>query len=143
MIWGQIINEVRSLHLEFLDQYSISPHQFSSDIELTVEQFPFPTLGENFEDWETTILPEKIQEALELHAVERALIEGPLLPIQEVLIQNHEWETLILAILGLEKDWMIKTKLFTDEKYSFIELTLRAKLLQLQRRSSRFALKVV
>jgi hypothetical protein len=143
MIWGQVINSVRSLHLELLDHFAIPPAQFNTDVELSTEGFPFPIAGENFEEWETVVLPDKIQEALELHAVERALIEGPLLPIQEIIIKDEEWEPLILAILRLEKEWLGKIKLHQEDKYSFIEKNLRAKFLQLQKRAGRFSLKAV
>ena len=147
MIWGDVINSVRSLHLEFLDQYSIHAAAFStafkSDVELTTDAFPFPTVGENFEEWETPPLPEKIQEALEFHSVERALVEGPLLPIQEIVLKNDEWDSLLNAILKLEKEWLTKTKLDTDDKYSFLEKNLQAKFIQLRRRHSAVGLRAV
>ena len=143
MIWGEFINQIRNLHLELLDQFSIQPALFTGDVELQSEGFPFPEAGDDFGEWETPALPEKIMEALEFHPVERVLLEGPLMPIQEVVIHADQWEKLFQAVMNLEKEWLTKTKLVSPEKLSFIEQNLRAKFLQLQRRSGRFGLKAL
>ena len=144
MIWGQVINSVRSVHLELLDQYSIIPTLLSADLELSSDEFPFPAAGDEFDDWETLPISEKIQEALEFHAVERVLIEGPLLPIQEVILNDQEWDKLFRAIVLLETQWLKLTKLFSDEKVLFIENSLRSKFNQLkEKRPKRFGLKIV
>jgi hypothetical protein len=141
MIWGEFINQIRNLHLELLDQFSIQPITFTGDVELQSEGFPFPETGDDFGEWETPVLPEKILEALEFHPVERVLLEGPIMPIQEVLINPDQWESLYQAVMKLEKEWLTKTKLLSPDKLIFIEQNLRAKFLQLQRRSGRFGLK--
>ena len=134
MIWGEIINQVRNLHLELLDQFSIQPILFTGDIELNTSKFPFPPAGDDFGEWEQAPLPQKIIEALEYHSVERALLEGPLLPIQEVVMNEENWDALFQAILTLENEWLVKTKLSSPEKTTFIEQNLRAKLLPLRRK---------
>ncbi len=143
MIWGEFINQIRNLHLELLDQYAILPSTYISDIELTTDGFPYPTAGDDYGDWETPALPEKILEALEMHPVERVLIEGPLMPIQEVVITPENWESLFTAVINLETEWLKKAKLFNPEKLAFIDQNLRAKFIQLQRRSGRFGLKAI
>ena len=144
MIWGELINQIRNLHLELLDQFSILPIIFTRDIELNTTGFPFPSFADDFDEWEQPALPNKILEALEFHSVERALLEGPLLPIQKVVMNEESWDILFQAILQLEKEWLEKSKIFTPEKLSFIEQNLRAKFLQLRRRNSgRFGLKAV
>lgn len=143
MIWGEFVTQIRNLHFELLDQFSLQPAQFTADIELTTDGFPFPESADDFGEWDPPEMPEKIQEALEFHSVERALLEGPLLPIHQVVITNDSWETLFQAIFKLEKEWFEKTRLGTPEKISFVEQTLRAKFLQLQRRSGRFGLKAI
>ncbi len=143
MIWGELINQIRTLHLELLDQYSIQPILFTADVELSTENFPFPASDDDYGDWEPIALPEKIAEALEFHPVERALLEGTLLPIQEVMMKNEDWEPLYQAILQLEKEWLMKANLFSPEKLTFIEQNLRAKFIQLQRRSMRSGLRAI
>lgn len=143
MIWGDFINQIRSLHLELMEQFSIQPAQFTADIELQSSGFPFPETGEDFGDWDPPAQPDRIQEALEFHPVERAMVEGPLLPIQEVIVKKEDWERLYQAILGLEKEWLVKSKISNPEASAFVEQNLKAKFLQLQRRSGNFGLKAI
>lgn len=143
MIWGEFVTQIRNLHSELLDQHSIQPQQFLIDLELATEGFPFPVSSDDYGEWNPPLFPEKIQEALEFHPVERVLLEGPLLPIQEVVIPSEAWEHLFQAIFNLEKEWLQKSGLFSPERLTFVEQNLRAKFIQLQRRSGRFGLKVV
>lgn len=136
MIWGELITQIRNLHLELLDQYSLQPTCFSQDMELQAEGFPYPASNGEYGDWEPTEIPAKIAEALEFHAVERVLLEGPLLPIQEVNISSDHWEPLYQAIFKLEVEWLQKAKLSSPDKLTFIEQSLRAKFLSLRRKHS-------
>jgi hypothetical protein len=88
MIWGDFINQIRLLHSELLDHFQIQPTRFTADIELNSISFPFPESTGEYGEWETPVFPEKIMEALEFHPVERVLLEGPLLPIQEISIHT-------------------------------------------------------
>lgn len=143
MIWGEFINQIRVLHSEFLDHFPIQPASFTADVELSSEFFPFPESTGEFGEWDPPAFPEKILEALEFHPVERVLLEGPLLPIQEVSLHHENWDQIFKAILRLEIEWMTKAKIHSEDKQLFIETTLRSKFLQLQRRSGGFGLKAV
>lgn len=143
MIWGDFINQIRNLHLELLDRYEIKPSSFTVDVELNVSNFPFPTAGDDYGEWETPQLPEKIMEAIEFHPIERVLLEGPLLPIQEVLISTQQWNLLFQAMMKLENEWLNKMKIDSPERITFIEQNLRAKFIQLQKRSGHFGLKSI
>jgi hypothetical protein len=143
MIWGDFINHIRTMHAECIEAFGIHPSVFSHDIELNSGAFPFPAEGDDFGEWDGAEFPSAIQEALELHPVERVLMEGQLMPIHEIKIREHDWAPLQQAILELEKDWLQKTKLFTPEKFSFVEKNLGARFVQLQRRAGRFSLKAI
>lgn len=145
MIWGEVLNAVRSLHLEFIEQFHIQPKTFTQDLELeSAKRFPFPESTEQFGEWEWVTLPETIQDALELHPVERALIEGPLLPIESVRIRDEkQLQDLQDAIFELEKEWLEKSRLSSPDKLLMMEQSLKLKWLKLQTRSGLKRLKAV
>lgn len=145
MIWGEVLNAVRSLHLELIEQFQIQPKAFTQDIELEgAKHFPYPESTEDFEEWEWIHLPETIQDALELHPVERALIEGPLLPIERVLIRDEkQFQALQDAVFNLEKEWLEKARLSSPDKLLMIEQSLKIQWLKLQGRSGLKRLKAV
>lgn len=143
MIWGEFVNQIRILHAELLDQFSIQPSTFTVDVELASEHFPFPESSGDYGEWDPPAFPEKITEALEFHPVERVLLEGPLLPIQDVVLKPNDWEKIQQAIISLELEWMSKTKLHSPEKQQFLENNIRARFLQLQRRFGGMGLKAV
>ena len=143
MIWGDFINQLRALHVDFLDAFQIHHSVCSHDVELNANGFPFPNDAGDFDDWIPNRYPPELEESLELHAVERALIEGPLMPIQMVELKEIDWKALESAILALEKDWLEKNRLFTPEHFDFVCKNLSARFVQLHRKSGRFALKAI
>jgi hypothetical protein len=145
MIWGEVINAVRSLHLELMDQFQLQPKVFTQDIELeSAKNFSFPESTENFEEWEWITLPEAVQEALELHPVERALIEGPLLPIEGVRFRDAaQLQGLYEAVFSLEKEWLEKARIASPDKTLVLEQSLKLKWLKLQTRAGLNRLKAV
>jgi hypothetical protein len=143
MIWGEFINQLRALHVDFLDEFQIHHSVCTHDVELTSSDFPYPKDAGDFDEWTPVRHAPQLEESLELHSVERALIEGPLMPIQTVDLKDVDWGTLESAILGLEKQWLEKNRLFTPDHFEFIRKNLGARFVQLQRRSGRFALKAI
>jgi hypothetical protein len=145
MIWGEVVNAVRSLHLEMMDQFQIQPRTYAQDIELIgARDITFPDSSENFEEWDWPEIPPGIQEALELHPVERALLEGPLLPIESVkIIDEAHLESLLQTVIALEKEWLEKARIHSPEKFLFIEQSLKLKWLKLQTRAGLKRLKAV
>jgi hypothetical protein len=143
MIWGEFINQLRCLHVDFSDAFRIHASVFTHDVELDSQAFPYPSEAEDFGDWNPPRFDPALEESLELHPVERVLMEGPLLPIHDLNLKEQDWAALQGAILALEKQWLEKNKLFTAEHFDFIEKNLGARFIQLQRRSGRFALKAI
>jgi hypothetical protein len=145
MIWGEVINAVRSLHLELIEQFQLPLKTLTQDLELeSAKNFIYPGSTENFEEWEWISLPEPVQEALELHPVERALIEGPLLPIECIRIRDHaEMQAIYEAVFALEKEWLEKARVTSPDKTLFIEHSLKLKWLKLQTRAGLNRLKAV
>lgn len=143
MIWGDLINQLRMLHLELMDRFAIQPRAFLQDVELNADDFPFPEATEEFGEWNPPFLPEKIEESIEFHPVERVLMEGPLMPIQEVQLAPPQWDSLYSALLRLEREWLTKTKLHSPEKFEWLEQNLHSRISQLKKRSGAVGLKVV
>jgi len=148
MIWGEVLNAVRGLHLEAVDAFRIAPQTLSRDVELdSARDFPFPESTECFEEWEWMAIPEALQDALELHPVERVLIEGPLLPIEGILIRDEaQWQKLGDAIFALEKEWLEKSVPLqerTTDRMAPIEQSLKARWLKLLPRTGLKRLKAV
>jgi hypothetical protein len=143
MIWGEFINQLRALHVDFLDEFQIHHSVCAHDVELSSAGFPYPKDAGDFDEWTPVRHAPQLEESLELHSVERVLIEGPLMPIQTVDLKDVDWSALETAILGLEKQWLEKNRLFTAEHFEFIRKNLSARFVQLQRRSGRFALKAI
>ena len=122
MIWGEIINSVRKIHLDLASDYGLDPALFTRDIELSSMGVPYPRSLDDFEEWDEFSLPRELQDLLPLHPVERALIEGPLLPIHLIEFQSpEEIHSLYRSILLLERDWLEKTRTSTPENLKFIE----------------------
>jgi hypothetical protein len=142
MIWGEIVNQVRNLHADFLDEFHPQTKSFSS-VELEADSFPYPADSGEYGEWEPSPNSHVQMEVLELHPVERVLLEGPLLPIQEVKLQGSEWNLLEQAILELEMQFLQKTKLHQPEQKEFIQKKLHARFMQLQRHSGQLTLKAL
>ncbi len=122
MIWGEVINSVRSLHLKLVQEFGLDPKHFLRDVDLNLSGIPFPESEDDFEEWSEFPLPESLTDVIPLHSVERALVEGPILPIQKVRFHSkNDVDMLFGAILRLEKEWMDKTKTTSADKLLFIE----------------------
>jgi len=122
MIWGEVINAVRKLHLDLIRDFQVPQALCTRDLELPEGILPFPRAIDDFDEWEEEPLPADLQDLLPLHPVERTLIEGPLLPIQRVEFETREEiERLFAAILTLEKSWLSQNRLETVDRIGFIE----------------------
>jgi len=127
MIWGDVVNSVRKLHLYLVQEHSIDPALYTRDIPVSGPSIPFPDSVDDFEEWEEPVLPTELQDLLPLHPVERALIEGSLLPIQIIQFKNpREIESLLASVLALEKDWLKKSGTFTPERMDSTREFLKA-----------------
>lgn len=106
VLWGDIIHELRQFHLDLiqLDPKIATPH--SPDYTLYSNAFPFPESSGDYDDWSTQELPQHLERWIEFHPVERALLEGPLLPIQKVFWPTPEsFSQFCSALLELEQTW--------------------------------------
>ena len=118
MIWGDVINQVRSLHLEMISQIKIDPTLILESLSFQNEPFSFPKPSGNFNDW----IPLPVPEILEFHPVERFLIEGPLLPMDEFQFQNEtEAAMAFQQIFELEKKWLQALQINSDAFISELE----------------------
>jgi hypothetical protein len=145
MIWGEIINATRRLHQDFLD-YSHTPLKtFIQDQTLPSSAgFPFPEAAIDYADWEPVeFANSEIQEALELHPVERVLLEGPILPIQMVSMNAKLLDNIYLRILKLETEWCQSVQLDTDLNFQFIEQTFAKRWLKVRTKAGFNSLKAV
>jgi len=130
MIWGEVINAVRSLHLKMLDEYNWTPTFIGNEVKFSESKFHFPKSKGNFSDWHEKSIPD----ALEMHAVERVLLEGPLLPVEQIAIQNESEATIIFKqILFLEREWLQKQNIHNSDTVSFLEKNWTNEWLPLQR----------
>lgn len=143
MIWGELVDQLREVHLGFLDRFGIHPRAFLQECELLCDDFPFPTASEEYGDWSPAEIPEKIAEAIELHPVERVLLEGPILPIQEVRLNQAEWNRISETLIRLERQWLSQARLLTDESFDYFEAEIRKRIQILQRRSGMTGLRAL
>lgn len=121
MIWGEFINLVRSTHRDFIAEFRVSPKAVLPDPEWE-PQIPFPEAIDDFDEWNELALSPELQDTLPLHPVERAFVEGPLLPIQRVKFHSKkEVETLCESFLKLELEWLESQNLKTPERVQFFE----------------------
>ena len=87
------------------------------------------------DDWNPEPIPEKISEWVEFHPVERALLEGPLLPIQTIhFATESDFIHFTNAVIDLEKNWLNKSVRMSDVPPHW-ETELRSRLLRLQTRA--------
>jgi hypothetical protein len=132
MIWGDVVNSVRKLHLHLVQEHGIDAALYTRDIPVSGPAIPFPDSVDDFEEWEEPLLPTELQDLLPLHPVERALIEGRLLPIQIIQFKTpREIESLLSSILALEKDWLEKSGTFTTGRIDSAREFLKAEGLRL------------
>lgn len=107
--WGDIIQAVRSIHLDFYTHFPVE-HPVSFDLAQNVQkqqsfQFPEPASGEG--TYVVTALPSAMEEWIEFHPVERFLLEGPRSPIELIdLGQEKNVHQLFNQILSLENHWI-------------------------------------
>ena len=136
MIWGEVVNSVRSIHLSLLHEFSIDPKLFLKDVEFAdVEILIFPRQLDDFDEWDELIPAQALEDILPFHPVERVLLEGPLLPIQKVEFQSRiELEALFRQVLYFEKEWMKHFRLLDPSIEKFLERTCAAQALKLSTR---------
>jgi hypothetical protein len=136
MIWGEVVNSVRSIHLSLLHEFSIDPKLFLKDIEFAdAETLIFPRQVDDFEEWDELIPAQALEDILPFHPIERVLLEGPLLPIQKVEFQSKvELEELFRSILHFEKEWAKHFKLLAPPTEKFLERACAAQALKLSTR---------
>ena len=143
--WGEIVLTLRGLHLDFFNFSEINFSTFTQNIELSGRSsFPFPTVTGEFQDWDWDDREPPLQEALEMHPVERVLLEGPLLPIEVIqidsMMQLNQMENILL---NLEREWLEKLNLFTEENWNFIVENLKQRWIRVRARSGVIRLKAV
>ncbi len=145
MIWGEIVNSVRSLHSSFFREFSLDPKLSTQDVELTsTRNLQFPELIDDFDEWDEFIPEEGLEDIIPLHPVERALVEGPLMPIQKIHFHSkNEIDILFASILSLEKEWCEKVKLASPDRFQFIENALVVQALKTSKRSGFIKLSTV
>ena len=144
MTWGEVINGIRHLHFDFLNQFELPVQVFQKEVTLLSQNFPFPSSTQKFGEWEAASFPQSIADGLELHPIERVLLEGPILPIEIFSLQNTEqFNELYTAIFDLEKEWLLKTGLYEPSKVTFFEQNLKALQLRAQSKAGIGRLKVV
>jgi hypothetical protein len=136
MIWGELVNSVRNLHLHLVQDFAVDPALYTRDIPVAEVPIPFPESVDDFEEWEEPAVPADLQDLLPLHPVERVMIEGPVLPIQIIRFRNvREIRSLFDAVLILEKEWLEKTGNFSNERIGAVRSFLKAEELKLSVRA--------
>ncbi len=119
--WGEIINSIRSLHMRFYQNF---PYEYK-DITLKTE-FVFPQSLGSFGDWS----PLEAIDIVELHPVERKLLEGPLSPNEEISVAlESEVSFIFKQILLLEREWLAQmsqqsSHFLRPEVQSYLEQSL-------------------
>lgn len=136
MIWGEVVEEIRRFHLALAQQVpTLTARPHSPEATLDPSLVPFPAAqddGDAFDDWDPAPLEGKLGEWIEFHPVERALLEGPLLPIQRIKFTNEaEYARFADAMVGLERAW-IQSAARPGEIPAEWETELKSRLLRLQ-----------
>jgi hypothetical protein len=136
MIWGEVVNSVRSIHLSLIHEFALDPKLILKDVEFTTSPvFPFPKEIDDFDEWDELLPVPALEDILPLHPVERVLLEGPILPIQKVEFQNRgELEELFHTIFAYEKEWSQKLKVLTPSTEKFLERACATQALKLSTR---------
>lgn len=136
MIWGEVINSVRHIHLSFIQEFTVEPKLLLKDIELkNAAHVMFPEALDDFDEWDEFIPSPQLEDILPLHPVERVLLEGPLLPIQKVSFKTlSEVELLFRSIFILEKEWMEILSLQNPSTEKFMERASASQALRLSTR---------
>lgn len=136
MIWGEIINSVRNLHRDLAEEFHLPVELYSRDLELSPLALPFPEPLDDFDEWLEPQFPDPLGELIPLHPVERALIEGPLLPIQKINFPSkHDIDRLFAHLMSMEKEWMEKTGTSSPDKVQYVENFLVVQSLKLSVRA--------
>jgi hypothetical protein len=144
MIWGEIVNSVRRIHFDFLNEFGIDPRLCLKDVPLTTEGFPYPEQIDDFDEWNEYIPSPEVEDILPLHPVERILIEGPLLPIQKVAFHSKsEVDVLFASLLGLQKEWCEKLNITSPERFHFLERYSASNALKISTRLGFFKLNAI
>jgi hypothetical protein len=106
LLWGEVVQEIRNFHLDLVNADPKLVYSHSPDYTLYSNAFPFPESNGDMDDWEPIPLPATISNWIEFHPVERALLEGPLLPIHRVFWNGTEsFNQFCTAVTELERTW--------------------------------------
>ncbi len=136
MIWGEVINALRSLHRDLVVEFSVPPTRYAEDRELQRDLVAFPAALDDFDEWIEPTLEENLSDLIPLHPVERVLVEGPLLPIQKIEFSSKaEIDALFASIISLEKEWFEKSGLVSTDKIQYTENFLVVQALKLSVRA--------
>lgn len=135
MIWGEIVNSVRSFNYDFLSEFRLDPKLCLKEMQLAAADFPYPEQIDDFDEWNEFIPGNGLEDILPLHPVERVLVEGPLLPIQKIDFNSKsEVDVLYAAIFSLQKEWCDQLKLTTPERMLFLEKSCVSNALRISNR---------
>ena len=132
MIWGEIINSLRSIHLSLTQEFEIDPKCFLEDVDFkNLAPFPFPKEIDDFDEWNELIPSPALEDLLPHHPVERVLLEGPILPIQKIeFYSKKEITNLFQSILACELLWAGQLNLLTPEMKKYLERACSASALR-------------
>lgn len=135
MIWGEVVNEIRRFHLALAQQAPAILRPHSPDFTLDPQSIVFPDALDDMDDWDHEPIPLKLAEWVEFHPVERALLEGPILPIQHVRFTNEaHFGEFAEAVVQLEKNWIARATRQGEVPADW-EKELKSRLLRLQTRA--------
>jgi hypothetical protein len=145
MIWGDVINAVRSLHLNLMESLSLQSEWFSQEVIFTPVDLCFLPSGGQFTTWKAREVPA----FLEFSPIERMLVEGPLLPTERVTIPNEQaLAQLSEQIFILETEWLIQLsnehrEVELEPSLKILEQLWRSEWLKIQTKTGFNRLKVV
>jgi hypothetical protein len=145
MIWGDIINAVRSLHLNLIESLELRSEWFTQEMRLLPVELSFlPSTGQ-FTTWHALEVPA----FLEFNPIERLLVEGPLLPTEKVTVPSESaLAQLSQQLLILETEWLIQLsnehrEMTLEPALKTLEQLWRSEWLRIQTKAGFNRLKVV
>jgi hypothetical protein len=143
MIWGEIIQELRLYHHALIDHAPALRKPHSLDLQLVFPESLLPKPTGEMMEWSDSpiysgpnqLIEPDLADWLELHPVERALIEGPLLPIQQIRFASTDaFSEFIHALIELETKWLLSIRGLEHAPKNW-EIELRGRILKLQNRA--------
>lgn len=117
LVWGDFINSIRQFHEEFWMKFPFPKKQVTL---FSTFHFP-PTSGEqgDWYPWE----PQWVQpEVIELHPVDRILMEGPIMPFEVVRLKTPtDVSFLVKQVHQLEREWLAEVGFLKPDSQAFLE----------------------